>query len=122
MPSYSVGTITKPAYVSTVINELARLLVNETASDRERRIDDAVNTINSLIIPRAYVAIENRHELHVVVIEPKGTPLRETFVLSTSLNYAAHVVWKFDPLNDEWRILKQRDKQDPSVHPVFKVR
>lgn len=96
----------KARTVAAFVRNVKRHLV---ASEKNwHAINDWVNTVNALIIPRAWIGIDDNNRLHVTYVW-KETSRDQLYGTSpTELHYAADYVWAYRPWLGTMTCMKSR--------------
>lgn len=93
-------------------------LMSQSPDDEiKHTIGPLINDVNALMIPRSYIAVIDKC-LHVVVLNGRSSD-----VLSRFLTHSADVIWSYNSIDNNWKIIKDRtgNAEKLGVHPKFSV-
>jgi hypothetical protein len=103
------------------LQELVRQ-IHRTASGKER--NDYIETFNALMLPKAYVHVDDADLVHIVVIKFTSSINGDdssTFTLAAlplGVQHHADIIWRFDPATGLWNTLKDRTGDFSSLCPI----
>lgn len=81
-------------------------------------VDDCFHYVNALLIPRAYIHVDDKKLIHLVVIKASPDIQFDVNMPSGTL-WTADVVWRFNPMSGEWHVMKDRNGDYENCGRVF---
>ena len=103
-----------------VVGRISRR-VKELSRDLEKnrdRVKELVNLANALLLPRAWMGLDDYLEIHVTVLHREyGRALERRFEnIPVELGFTADHIWSFTPHDGKFRCVKSRFYETGTVY------